>query len=177
MTFKQACEGWSIFWFGIFLINCESRLTRTCFTPLFHNWIVLSSWPPNIQKDFTCLVVCESRLKSFLSDFQYMWSRLVLLCTGFIFERTESRMSHACNDDPYEADGVNQHLHWYLPKWALFKVIFILRNVKFRFWASPLVLSMWPCKNIYFSYSSLVIYFFATPQINLKLGLQTCGNQ
>ncbi len=140
--------GWSIFWFGIVLVKCELRLKRRCLTPLFHNWIVLTSWPPNIQKDFTCLVVCESRLKSFLSDFHYMWSRLVFFYTGFIFESTESRMSHACNDDPYEAAEVNQHLHWYLLKWGLFKVIFTLRNVNFRFRASPLVLCMWTCKNI-----------------------------
>lgn len=66
MTLKQACEGWSIFWFGIVLVKCELRLKRRCLTPLFHNWIMLSSWPPNIQKDFTCLVGMWVKTKVFL---------------------------------------------------------------------------------------------------------------
>jgi hypothetical protein len=94
MILKQACEGWSIFWFGIVLVKCELRLKRRCLTQLFHNWIVLSSWPPKIQKDFTCLVVCESRLKSFLSDIHYMWSRLVLL---FVLDSFSRGQNHGCH--------------------------------------------------------------------------------
>jgi hypothetical protein len=40
--------------------------------------------------------------------------------------------------------------------------------------ASSVVLSMWPRKNI-LSHPSLVIYFFPTSAIRLKLGLQTGG--
>jgi hypothetical protein len=40
--------------------------------------------------------------------------------------------------------------------------------------ASPVVLSMWPCKNI-FHIQVLVICFFATPPIKSKLGQQISG--
>jgi len=40
--------------------------------------------------------------------------------------------------------------------------------------ASPVVLSMWPCKNIS-RIQVLVTYFFPTPPIKLKLGLQIDG--
>ncbi len=42
------------------------------------------------------------------------------------------------------------------------------------FRASPSVLSMWLCKNI-FSHPRLVIYFFAIPPIKLKLLVQQSG--
>jgi len=41
--------------------------------------------------------------------------------------------------------------------------------------ASPAVLSMWPCKNIS-HIQVLVTFFFPTPPIKLKLGLQTGGS-
>jgi hypothetical protein len=41
--------------------------------------------------------------------------------------------------------------------------------------ASPVVLSMWPCKNIS-HIQVLVTYFFPTPPIKLKLGLQIDGS-
>jgi len=43
-----------------------------------------------------------------------------------------------------------------------------------RLRASPVVLSMWPLQT-YFSHPSLVIYFFPTPSIKLKLGLHIGG--
>jgi hypothetical protein len=68
-------------------------------------------------------------------------------------------MSHACSDDPYEAAGVNQYLHWYVPEWGLFKVIFSLRNVKFHLRASPAVLSICDPAKIFLTFKFSYLLF------------------
>jgi hypothetical protein len=50
----------------------------------------------------------------------------------------------------------------------------MLTTMCFQFRASPAVLSMWPCQNIS-HIQVLVTYFFPTPPIELKLGLQIGG--